>query len=965
MMRRLTLALLLGALTLTTLACPKAINPSASSEVVPAGPAEKPRPNTAAPSDSILALFQQGVRTKTLDNGLVLITKENHAAPVVSAYVAVHAGGFFEGKYLGGGLSHLCEHLLAEEATTHRSELEVRKLYEQIGARSNAYTTEDHTVYFIDTTPEHVNTAIELLADAMMNSAVTPEEYKRELGVVQREILFGESQPGRQLFYTLDAAMFPHLPQGLRVIGYYENIQKLTRDDVFSYYKQWYVPSNMVMCVAGDFDGAKVLDQMVAAFKDWNGPHAPAVTLPEPAPLPEDLVAVKEMDTRQANVALAWRGVQITDPDTYALDVLADVLGGGESSRLATDLRLKRHLVYQISANNHTPPTPAGVFAVNWVCDPDKIDEVRLAVLEHLAALAQNAPTAAELDKVKKQTVARLVLGSRTASEQASSLATDQLQLADPFFTARYVDHLQNVQPADLARVAKKYLADAHYLTAIVRPKSAAVAVTPSPLGDGGPIGPGEGLRPKSAASTKATDNLKPSTTKIVLDNGLTLLVYRTPGQPAVSLTTVMKAGQTFETADNSGISAMTATYLTRGTTTRSEEQIDQFFDSIGGSIGAASGWNSIYLRSLVLKPDFPAALKVFADVLQHPAFKPDLLPAVQEDQKAALGAALTSAEGNCSIFFSEQFFPYYYGDRCPYRFPSTGSAAAIKNLAADAVRDFYKRFAVAKNIVLVVAGDVDPPQVEALVKTEFAALPPGEKAEPPVLPAFKAKQTEEIYLQKVDKKGAVIIAGYPGVDLFNLRDRLPMDIFSLLISHPSKPRSLHNVLRGQSLVYGAFFNGRPGLLPGFFRSESLDCKPENATLVARLMIDMIQAAHDMTFTDDDLRDARSLLLTGRKLARQTPEEVAFEMSLNELYGFGYDFEDKYPELLAAVTADDIKRVIKTYLNNPMICISTPAPDKVDQAELRRPYDAAKLKEMMDKLPTDITPERPRETMPK
>lgn len=932
MMRRFTLALalLLAALTLSARA------------------ADAPAPaKSAAPADSLLTSFQQGVRIKTLDNGLVLITKENHAAPVASAYVAVHAGGYFEGKYLGGGLSHLCEHLLAEEATTNHTELEVRKLYEKIGARSNAYTTEDHTVYFIDTTPEHVFTAIDLLADGMMNSAITPEEYKRELGVVQREILFGESQPGRQLSYTLDAAMFPHLPQGLRVIGYYENIQKLTRDDVFNYYKQWYVPSNMVMCVAGDFDGAKVLDHMAAAFKDWQAPHAPAVVLPQPAPLPEGLVAVKEMDTRKANVALAWRGVQITDPDAYALDVLSEVLGGGLSSRLAADLYLKRHLVTQISAYNQTPPTPSGVFAVDWVCDNNKIDEVRQAVLEHLAALAKEAPTKEEIEKVKKQVVARQILDTRTASEQASTLATDQLQFSDPYFTARYVENLQKVQPADVLRVAKKYLADTHYLTAIVRSKSAPVAAT------------------SAAAPQAATENLEPTTAKIVLDNGLTLLVYRTPGQPAVGLTAVMKAGQSFETPETAGLSHMTASYLTRGTATRTEEEIAEYFDSIGGSISAASGWNSIYVRSLVLKPDFASAFKVFADILQHPAFKPDLLPAVQEDQLAELYHAQTNASGNCAMFFAEQFFPAAN----PYHYPATGTAATIKALTADAVRDFYKRFAVAKNLVLVVAGDVDPAQVETLVKAEFAKLPAGEKIEPPISPQVnpdkKAPAKEELFIQKVDKPSAIIMIGYPGVDLYNLRDRFPMEIFQFLISHPSRPLSLHNVLRGQSLVYGAYFSGRPGFLPGFYRTEALDCRPANATLVARLMLDMVRAGKDMDFTDDELRDARSLLVTGHKLSRQTPEEVAFEMALDELYGFGYDFEEKYPARLAAVTADDIKRAVNAYLNNPMICISTPDPSLVDQAELRRPYDAAKLKEMMDKAPKDVTPERPMNIPPK
>jgi zinc protease len=876
----------------------------------------------------LVAEFRKGVRTRKLDNGLVLIVKENHTAQVVSVYAVVRAGGILEEEYLGAGISHLTEHLVAGGSTANRTERQIADTLDEIGGVSNAYTSTDRTAYFINAMPEHVGTAIDLVADYMQNALIKPDEFEREFGVVQREILDGAGKARRQAAYLLTEALFPHMPQGLRVIGYYKNIQKLTRDDVVAYHKRMYTPSNTVVCVAGDIDGAAVMKQLEAAYGTWQGPHVRPAVLPDPVPPVTDIVAVKEMDTRLAQVHVAYHSCRLSHPDLYPLDVLAGVLGNGDSSRLAIDLKTRRNLVYNVSCWNYTPAWPGGEFAVSFVCAPDKVDEVRVAVAAHLARVCQEPPTAEEIEKVKRLAVVRQLLGNRTAAAQARSLATDQLSLGDPYFSARYAENLQRVTREDVLRVAQKYLRGTRSVTAIVRPK-------------------GTGADATSSADAAA----KPSTTRTVFpESGLTLLVHRTPGQPAVGMVAAMKAGQSVETTASAGISAMTARYLERGTTHRSETEIAEFLDARGGSISAGSGWNSIYVEAVVMKQDLASALDVFADVVLNPAFKPDLMASMRDRQLAALKATQGSPRGEGALYFAEKFFP-----GSPYRFPGMGTPESINAATVDGLRAFYDRVRVGRNMVITIAGDVDPAEVEGQVRILIAAhLTVGRAATMPKGITPRQVASKEIHVLPVQKPGAMVIVGYPGTDLFDTDDRVAMDVFDTVCSGYYMPGGwLHETLRGQSLVYGVHFVGRAGLLPGFYRSQAL-CQPDKVTRVARLMMDLIESGRDAEFTDDDLRRAKATILSSRRMNRQTPEQVAMNITFDELYGLGYQYEADYSKRIQAVTATDVQRVVRRFIGNPVVCITTPKPGLIDMTELKRPYDAAKLKVMRAETPTQV-----------
>ena len=193
-----------------------------------------------------------------LHNGMTVIVKRI-PTPVVAVRGLVGTGGVYENRWLGGGLSHLLEHLVAGGSSERRTEAENRNLLQQIGNNSNAYTTEDNTCFFVNTTTPHLEQAVDLVTGWLLGAKITPNEYRREYQVVQRELEMGKGEPDRQFYYSAAMNRYRVSPARVPVIGYQEVIQGLSRDDVYSYYKLAYVPQNITFAVVGDVDPEAML----------------------------------------------------------------------------------------------------------------------------------------------------------------------------------------------------------------------------------------------------------------------------------------------------------------------------------------------------------------------------------------------------------------------------------------------------------------------------------------------------------------------------------------------------------------------------------------------------------------------------------------------------------------------------------------------------------------------------------
>src|SRR5246500_4729796 len=239
----------------------------------------------AAPPDPspVIAFPPSTAQKWILPNGLTIIVQEDHSAPVASVQAWCATGSIYEDQHLGAGLSHILEHMLFKGTKTRSTNVIAQKI-QDVGGYINAYTSFDRTVFWIDVPKAGAATALDVLADAMMNSTLPPEEYSKEQEVIRREFAMNQDDPDRMTGQLLFATAYQRHPYRLPVIGQMEIYNQLTQEQVMQYYKARYVPNNLIFIVAGDVDSEKVHQQLAELFKSYPEKSLKPVFIPEELP---------------------------------------------------------------------------------------------------------------------------------------------------------------------------------------------------------------------------------------------------------------------------------------------------------------------------------------------------------------------------------------------------------------------------------------------------------------------------------------------------------------------------------------------------------------------------------------------------------------------------------------------------------------------------------------------------------
>jgi len=539
-------------------------------------------PSSILHPPSSIPPFPPGVRLHTLNNGLVVILGEDHSAPVVAAQAWCHTGSMMEGKWLGAGLSHVLEHMLFKGTTT-RPGSRIDQEVQDAGGSMNAYTSFDRTVYHINVPNIGAKVAIDVLCDIMQNASLPEAELAKELDVIRREMDMNRDDPGRRSGQRLFESAYIRNPCRFTVIGYLEIFNELKPDDIRAYYRERYIPNNMFMVVVGDIQPGAVLEQIQQAFVNSKARAIAPVFLPSEPRQTAAREVIEEAPVELAHFHFAWHIPDIRHPDMPALDILAALLGHGRSSRLFREVREKKGLVTAADAWTYTPGDQ-GLFGMSGVVDAPKFIPARDALLAEVQRVQNKPVPAAELAKVVKQFTAGALSIRKTMQGQAQDLGGSWLAANDLNFSERYLAAVKRVTPADVRRVAREYLTPAGRTLYALLPAGAA----PKPAGE---------------AAAVAENPIQ----KIVLPNGLRLLLKEDHRLPFVEIRAVFQGGVLAETLENHGLTQLMTKMLLQGTQQRSAEQIATDVESVGGSIESFGGNNSFGVIAEVLNGDFNA----------------------------------------------------------------------------------------------------------------------------------------------------------------------------------------------------------------------------------------------------------------------------------------------------------------------------------------------------------------------
>ncbi len=829
----------------------------------------------------------QPVRT-TLDNGMVVILKEEHSSPILTMQVWVRAGAIYEDNLLGSGVSHFVEHMLFK-GTEKRAVGQFAQEIKAAGGNLNANTRQDVTVYHITIRSSYFDRGLEALSDVIMHSSFDPEETIKEKDVIVKELEEDEDDPNMKLYYTFSPLAFQFHPYRLPVGGYLAQFKTITREQLLAYYAKMYVPNNMAFIAVGDFDTKAVLPKVEAAFKDFARKALQPIYIPEePRQVGKRYAAVTHPNAKTCTSRMAFHTISLRHPDLYSLDTLALILGSGETSRLTRKLKYELELVNSIDAGSHTPQYP-GMFYVHATFDEaDKAPAIEKAVLAEIERFKTELVSAEELERAKNRVLAEYWFGRQTVEEQAEALGISEFWAANLAFDELYVAGIKHVTPEQIRDVAKKYFCDEN-MTVVV--------LTPAPENSGNeetakPVETSHGLSGESPAPLK-------------LSNGISLVVRERRSLPLVTLCATVNGGIRAETEKNNGVCNLMTAMLTRGTKKRGREEIAQLTESVGGRLEPTSGRNTFMLSISVLKEHLPLAIELLSDMLMNPAFNEKEFDTLK---KMAL-FGLKREQENPFMGNMREVHKALYGSH-PYAMLPNGTYESVSSLTAKDVAQFHGTYCRPSNMVVAVVGDVNEKEIAQKLEEAFKGF-----ADAPVPPlAFPPipEQTETLRkeLQGTQPALGVGSLAFRTVSMRD-RDRYAFDVLDSILGGMGG-RVFVNLRDRDALAYELGCTSRVQLDRGFFWFY-VRTSPEKIEKFFEGVRRELDSLLNEGLPADELERAKNSVIGSFIAEQQTNSSQAMSFALDTIYEVGEHSTARYPEHISAVTAEDIKRIVKSY----------------------------------------------------
>ncbi|MBK8012685.1 MAG: insulinase family protein [Deltaproteobacteria bacterium] len=853
---------------------------------------------------------------QTLKNGLKLIVEENHASRVVAAQVWVRVGSADELPD-EAGLAHVHEHMLFK-GTERRRVGEIASDIEAAGGEINAWTSFDETVYHVTIASREVDTALDILADAVQHSTFDADELARELEVVLEELRRGNDTPSRVASEMLFETAFEAHPYRRPVIGYLETVKAFTREKILAFYRKWYRPDNMCLVVVGDVETDKIIARAEALFESRETAE-PIVRPSRPVDQAPTVIRVakKVQDIQETHLGFSWLGTHLAHEDTPAIDVLSVLLGTGQSSRLYRRVKREAELVNDCYAFSYTPQDP-GLLAVGAQIHGDqaKVEAAFRALLKETLRLTYEEPEMAEVEKARTIIVSDSVYQKETVQGIARKHGYFHLVAGRSDFEAEYYAKVRSVTPADVRAVATKYLKPNGLSVATLLPEGSAGAMEPKAVSAMVKEVVAE-LDLEHSPKRVEVGNL--GVAKLRLENGATLLVQQDRSVPLVSVRAVAKGGLLAETAENNGVSHLVSELLVRGTESYTTEQIVDETDAMAGNISGIAGRNSLGLRGDFLKDSFERGLELFSSCLLEPTFLPEEI----EKEISTQLEDIASRHDNLAAVAFDQLLSGLFAQH-PYRMPTLGTIESVKGIRREHVVAAYRAQLRPDRLTIAIVGDVDIPRTVSLVESHLGRAAPHADAKALVWPkpeGLLAGRTERA--RRREKEQAHLVLGFRGVSLGDDR-RFVLDVLSSVLGGQSG-RLFLELRDRQSLAYSVSAMNSEGLDPGYF-ALYIGTSPDKVETAEKGMLAEVDKILTTEVAPAEVERAKRYLIGAYEIGLQRASARSSTMALNEAYGIGYDEHARYAERLEAVDARRIREVAREILDLDRVVRSLVSP---------------------------------------
>ncbi len=876
-------------------------------------------------------------RYEMRSNGMEILLREDHAAPVVSFLVLYRVGSRNEAVGHTGS-THMLEHMMFKGTPEMNRDKgnQIAAVLERVGADFNATTWYDRTNYYETVPSDQLELAIRIEADRMRNAYIADEDRQSEMTVVRNELERGENDPTNVLDILSHATAYREHPYHHPTIGWETDVEGVPTDRLKEFYDTFYWPDNATVVVAGDFttdEALALVDRHFGAIP--RAPRAlPEVYTREPEQQGERRFVVQRTGS-DGIVALNFRTPESAHEDTAALAVAQAMLGSGRSSRLyraLVDTQLASDVV--VGAEQFRDP---GLFQVFAFINPDVPHRtVERVTLDELQKLRSSLASDAEVEKAKRLVRARMIYSREGATNYGYELS-EAVSSVDWEWFFDFPEAIDRVTAEDVRRVMRAYFRRSQLTagwfipTRIAddeddlddRPEPAAVdgvggptvwseaPAEPEPEPDAArtvlPLPPAHTAIPAGGVARPFAERV----TRVSLESGAVVLVLEHHADATVAMRAQMRAGS-FYSPENPVLPDVVARMLRRGTARRSAFRFAEDLESLGAQVGASAGAFTVDVRAHALSQDAEEVLDAIAEMLRAPAF-----PAAElEKVKVEVAAEIRQQQDSTSARAFERLTQLVLPPEHPFYEPTAADLlSALERIAVDDVRRFYESHYNGASLTLAVVGDVDAAAVVEAARRRFGDWSGPRPADVIVERTKPREATREVVLM-ADKANADVVIGQAGT-----LARHDPDYFAALVGNAALGQSTLSSRLGmrvrdrEGLTYGISSRYYGASLVDGLWMATVTVQASNIEQAIASTIDELARALRDGITDDEV-DAYKSSFTGTfKVGLATNAGVAARLVEAELYGFGPAYLDDFPRLVDAVTPDDVNAALRRHLD--------------------------------------------------
>lgn len=403
---------------------------------------------------------------RTLENGIRIITKENHSTPIVS-FCAFFSGGVRAEKKELNGISHLTQRMLLKGTKTRSAE-EIARRLEYLGATFTPFTAKDTFGCSMNVLSKHFEEGLEIFADCILNPVFFAEEVEKERKNILLEIAQKKDESFSYCLELCEEALFDGHPYGFPVLGREASVSSLKRGDLVRWHEELYHPSRMVIALVGDIRRREVEKKIMERFYYLQKSEKKVKFLPPPPPLKKEKILKETREKRQVVFSLGFQAPSVNDKDYFAFDVLTHVLAG-MGSRLFIELRDKKGLAYSVSAS-YDARADAGVFKSFIGTSVEQKDKAHEAMLAELEKIKMKKVPSEELERAKKYMLGLYEISLQRNQSQACRYAYLELLGGGYEMLERYPLRIKEVTSEEVLEAAEKYIDTKKFAKSILLP---------------------------------------------------------------------------------------------------------------------------------------------------------------------------------------------------------------------------------------------------------------------------------------------------------------------------------------------------------------------------------------------------------------------------------------------------------------------------------------------------------------